>query len=226
MGTFFEDGASYLWRVDNCEKREEKSFAIAFCMQYYKVEIPRVGKGLLCAMHAVVSVLVLTCDHHTLFYSHIDYVEEGFFPHLVLGHGIIYILYTACIILYLLIVLLIGIKKYGHTNAARERRQIGFMVLIPGTSAIGLLIFFSGVAKGYDTTLPAYLICAIMLLVLLLLWRKNQRGINSGFLPLNMVEYRKPQLLSSSSAISKPNPISSFLWASLPTVMISPPISL
>lgn len=139
-----------------------------FSMQYYKVELSKVLKNLLCIMHAAISVLVITCDYHTLFYSSIDYVEEGFFPHLVLGHGILYNIYTFFIILYLFAVLVIGIKKYRSARDLKERRQIGFMIMIPCISAAGLFIFFSGVAKGYDTTLPAFLLCAIMLLILLL----------------------------------------------------------
>lgn len=136
-----------------------------FTLKYYKVELPIWLKRTLCGMHTVVSLLVLTCSHHRLFYSSIDFVEEGYFPHLVLGHSMIYKLYTLCIMLYLVIMFIICVKRYYEAETLKARRQIRLFMAIPCVSGVGLVLFLSGVTRGYDSTLPAYLIITVLLLV-------------------------------------------------------------
>lgn len=136
-----------------------------FVLRYYKVKLPKLLKMTLCILHAGISMLVLTCSHHKMFYSSIDFVEDEYFPHLVLGHSLLYNLYTLCIVIYLVILLVIGMKRYRRAETLKGRRQICFFIAIPFVSIIGLLLFFSGVTHGYDSTLPAYLISTILLLI-------------------------------------------------------------
>lgn len=136
-----------------------------FAMKYYRVELSKRLKRALCVIHIGISMLVLTCSHHNLFYSSIDFVEDKYFPHLVLGHGIIYNIYTCGIFLYLIIMLVIGVKRYRNAKTINERRQIGLLIVIPCVSVTGLVLFFSGVTRGYDSTLPAYLIITVLLLI-------------------------------------------------------------
>lgn len=136
-----------------------------FVLRYYKVQLPKLLKRALCIVHVGISMLVLTCSHHKLFYTSIDFVEDGYFPHLVLGHGLLYNLYILCVVIYLAILMVIGMKRYRRAETLKERRQICFFIVIPFVSVIGLLLFFSGVTHGYDSTLPAYLISTILLLI-------------------------------------------------------------
>lgn len=138
-----------------------------FVLEYFKVKYPGFIKYGLMLFHTCITMLVLTCDYHQLFYTTIDFVDEGFFPHLVLGHGIFYNLFTVCITTYLVILLGIGIHRYGMAKSTREKTQIIYMSLIPLVSGASLLIFLSGITKGYDSTIPAYLIASLILMILM-----------------------------------------------------------
>lgn len=136
-----------------------------FTMQYYKIRIPAVIKCIMCGIHTGVSLMVFTCERHFLFYSSIDYVYEGYFPHLVLGHSFIYMAYSLLILVYLLIIVGTGFWKYRQVKTAREKMQILYLIVIAMVAGTGFAVYFSGIMKGYDSTLPGYLICTILLLV-------------------------------------------------------------
>lgn len=138
-----------------------------FVMRFYNISIPKWIRYAMCAMHIGISILVLTCDKHFLFYSSIDYTYEGFFPHLVLGHSLIYKIYSGIILIYLLILLGSGIYKYRTTSGTRARKQILYLTVIAGVSGLGFLVYFSGIMKGYDSTLLGYLVCTILLLIVM-----------------------------------------------------------
>lgn len=99
-------------------------FTFLFSMRFYNIQIPQWVKIILFVLHMGISFLVFTCDSHALFYSSIEYTTEGFFPHLVLGHSMIYKLYSGVILVYLLILLGTGIHRYRATAGVRERKQI------------------------------------------------------------------------------------------------------
>lgn len=139
-----------------------------FIMRFYDIHIPRRIKYILCSLHIGISLLVFTCDKHSLFYSSIGYTQEGYFPHLVLGHSPVYILYSGLVLVYLLILLGVGIYRYRTTTGAREKKQVLYLTAIVIVAGIGFAVYFSGIMKGYDATLPAYLICTLLLLVVML----------------------------------------------------------
>ncbi|MCM1342757.1 MAG: ATP-binding protein [Lachnospiraceae bacterium] len=139
-----------------------------FIMRFYDIHIPKWIKYTLCSLHIGISLLVFTCDRHFLFYSSIDYTQEGYFPHLVLGHSPIYKIYSGLVLVYLLILLAVGIHRYGRTIGAREKKQVLYLTAIVAVSGIGFVVYFSGITRGYDATLPAYLISTLLLLVIML----------------------------------------------------------
>lgn len=139
-----------------------------FIMRFYNIRIPKWIKYILCSLHIGISILVFTCDKHFLFYSSIGYTQEGYFPHLVLGHSPIYKIYSGLVLVYLLILLATGIYRYRMTTGDREKKQVLYLTAIAGVSGVGFVVYFSGIMKGYDATLPAYLICTVLLLIIML----------------------------------------------------------
>lgn len=138
-----------------------------FVMQTCKVQIPEKAEKTLLCIHAGIVLLVLNCEHHTLFYSSIRFTEDGFFPHLVLGHGIIYNLYSAGLLAYVAIMTAVCFSCYRKTKKDVEKKQYGYLVLINLIALAGFAIYQSGVTRGYDVTLTAYLIDTILLSVLI-----------------------------------------------------------
>lgn len=139
-----------------------------FALEFYRIHIPLKARNCLCACHILVTALVLTCDSHTLYYSSIDYTYEGLFPHLVFGHSIIYTLYNRILIMgYLVIIIYLGFKNYSVVQTDIEKKRIIVMSGISAVPMVALIIFMTGLTRGYDTTEPAYVVCCILLMVLM-----------------------------------------------------------
>lgn len=133
-----------------------------FVMEYTNIKIPAIVKAVLGVIHAYVISLVWTCEDNTLYYSTIDYVEEGLYPHVVLGHGIVYNIFTVMTFSYMAIILIVCIIRFIQAKSVVQRMRMICLCTPPITFVIGLLIFKSGIAQGYDATAISYLICAII----------------------------------------------------------------
>lgn len=132
-----------------------------------RVRISNKVAAALACMHTMVVFLVLTCDKHTLFYSSIDYTQEGFFPHLVLGHSIIYNLHCIVLVIYAVLMSIVCWLQYRKAHTEVEKNQYKNLLIIVIVAVAGLLVYLSGITRGYDITLFAYLIDSILLSVLI-----------------------------------------------------------
>lgn len=135
-----------------------------FIMQFYRIKLSKALTVFLCVFHVSISVLVFSCKYHQLYYNSIDYVYEGYFPHLVLGHGIMYQVFTGFIAAYLVMLFYFGFRKYRTSRLRQEKKQILFLMVITAVAGGGLLLYLTGWMKGYDTTLPAYMVSNLLLL--------------------------------------------------------------
>lgn len=142
-----------------------------FIMQYCKVTIPKPVTFLLAMFHVFTSGLVITCEHHTLFYSSISFTTDGLFPHLVFGHGIWYILNLSMIVVYTVSILITCIRTYRKTTSPTEHQQILYLFSMLIIADTGLALFLSGVTAGYDTTVFSYVLASFVFL--LALFRHN-----------------------------------------------------
>ena len=138
-----------------------------FVMQTCKVEISQRTESILAGIHAVIVLAVLTCEKHHLFYSSIRFVEDGFFPHLELEYGIVYLLHSVLLIAYVAVMIAVCLSCYRKTNKEAEKRQFACLILVNLIALSGFFIYQSGVAKGYDVTLPACLAASLLLSVLI-----------------------------------------------------------
>ena len=136
-------------------------------MQTCKVEISQRTESILAGIHAVIVLAVLTCEKHHLFYSSIRFVEDGFFPHLELEYGIVYLLHSVLLIAYVAVMIAVCLSCYRKTNKEAEKRQFACLILVNLIALSGFFIYQSGVAKGYDVTLPACLAASLLLSVLI-----------------------------------------------------------
>ncbi|MBQ0001788.1 MAG: HD domain-containing protein, partial [Clostridiales bacterium] len=139
-----------------------------FVMAYCKVNIPKWITRVLLALHFLILGMVWTCDKHNLYYSNISFTTEGFFPHVVLKHGIFYNLFMALTFGYMIIMFAVSTQRLILAKGSRERTRMVFMMLVPVSFVSGLLLFQSGVTRGYDTTALAYVFSSVILLLALL----------------------------------------------------------
>lgn len=134
-----------------------------FIMEYCRVFMPRWLKQLLTVCHMAVSFLVLTCEHNRLYYASIDFVDDGMFPHLVLGHGPVYLLYHGVVALYFIVMFAVCFRRFIVVKSQAEKRRIVYFFLILIVMMTGLLGFMSGKTRGYDSTLIAYLVSILLI---------------------------------------------------------------
>ena len=135
---------------------------LIFVMDYTNIKIPTLIKVVLGVIHAYVISLVWTCEDNTLYYSKIEYTEEGLYPHVVLSHGIVYNLFTVMTFSYMAIIFIVCIIRFVQAKSVAQRMRMICLCTPPITFVAGLLIFRSGIAQGYDATAVSYLICAII----------------------------------------------------------------
>jgi len=139
-----------------------------FTMQACKVKIPPAVVKILSGIHVMVMFMVLSCSkEHPVFYSSIGWTEEGFFPHIVLGHGIFYKLYSALMIVYAITMVAFCISCYLKAHNKTEKSQYKNLVILNIVAVAGFAIYQSGITRGYDITLAAYLADTVIMSLLI-----------------------------------------------------------
>ncbi len=138
-----------------------------FVMQACKVEVSERMTRMLFCLHVVIVLFALTCEKHTLFYSSIQFVESGFFPHLEVRHGFVYAIYSLFLFGYTVVMIVTCLVCYARTGKETEKRQFACLVLVDLVAFSSFVIFLSGVTNGYDVTLPGCLLASLLLSVLI-----------------------------------------------------------
>ena len=138
-----------------------------FAMECCKVRLPKWLPGILRWFHIAVTFLVITSDSHRLYYSSIEYTREGFFPHLVLGHGPVYLIYHGLLTLYAVTMAAVCAYRYFHVGSDRERRRMVAFFMIITVVLVGWIGYLRNWMGGYDCTLLSYLISILILSVYL-----------------------------------------------------------
>jgi signal transduction histidine kinase/CheY-like chemotaxis protein len=124
-------------------------------------------------MDFIVVVFVWTTPLHNWYYKKIDYVDEGFFPHLVLTYGpafYIYLIFSAVIpwtmCVYTLIVTIVKEKNKKRKNT------LGLMLVCTIPPLIVMLLYvFRVFPAGYDPT-PATM-AILMSCMVILIWNRK-----------------------------------------------------
>ena len=136
-------------------------FALHFC----KVRYPKILGIILFATHTGIVMSVMTCEYQTLFYTSIEFTNDGLFPHLILGHGILYYLYLGLIVLYSIIMSYFCIKHHQVVKTRSDKVQTIYLIQIMLIPLFSFIVYLSGITHGYDITAPSYILCATMLLI-------------------------------------------------------------
>lgn len=134
-----------------------------FIADYCKVRLPKRFVVVLSGFHLSITLLVLTCEYQNLYYDGIWFVRDGLFAHLEHGNGPVYRFYMSTVIVYLVLMLVMCVKRYILLHSQQQRMQVIKLSLIMVVMLTGLVLYISGKTGGYDTTLPAYLISTLLL---------------------------------------------------------------
>lgn len=100
------------------------TWAMFMCIiTYCRIRLPEWLYYVLPLIQASVSVLVLTCSYHTLYYSSISFTNDGLFPHLIKGHGPLYSIFSIDSLVYCIVMLAICFVKAKTANTQRDKKR-------------------------------------------------------------------------------------------------------
>lgn len=129
-----------------------------FVMEYCGVSIPKARRNIFFLISLTITILVFTNNYHGLFYSSIDFTNEGLFPHMILQHGILYNLYTAFLCYYFLGMIIVCIRKYRRHESPIIQKQIIILLVLIFFSIFCLAAYLLNLTAGYDATAIAYIV--------------------------------------------------------------------
>lgn len=129
-----------------------------FVMEYCGVSIPKARRNIFFLISLTITILVFTNNYHGLFYSSIDFTNEGLFPHMILQHGILYNLYTAFLCYYFLGMIIVCIRKYRRHESPIIQKQILILLVLIFFSIFCLAAYLLNLTAGYDATAIAYIV--------------------------------------------------------------------
>ncbi len=144
-------------------------FYALFMFQYCKIVIPIWVRNIFFIHSAFILVNVLTSQYHTLYYSSMEFVETGLFPHMELGHGIFYLTNIAVIMVTVLAPLVAAIYTYFKKKEEHSRKQIGILIV---ASFVPVAAYIVGLAKDefyfYDPVPASSAVACVIIIIAIL----------------------------------------------------------
>lgn len=124
---------------------------IMFARNYCNIKMPPVIVKGLFTFNTFMLLIILTCDYHTFYYTDMQVVNTGFFPHVQLGRGPGYYLFmavTICMVLYYAFITFSQfLKRTGY-----ERKRLFLLMLAGILPVLMLILYLSGILKEFDPT--------------------------------------------------------------------------
>ena len=148
-------------------------FYMMFIRHYCGYKENRLYERILLIEAFIVIVLVWTTPLHNLYYSNIEFVETGLFPHLVLEYSGLYILHTILSIVIPWIIIAVTLVT-SYIKEKEEKKKKNLMIVIMGTLFAFIVygIYITGAFNGYDPT-PITMAYMLSLMVVCVWNRKD-----------------------------------------------------
>ncbi len=144
-----------------------KSYAmmlfLIFMAKYCDFKMPKGVIYCLLAFSTFTLILVFLCNHHSLYYTTIEFTYEGLFPHLVLGKGVMYYVFMVVTLVTMITFITIAVVSMLK-HKGQERRRIALLLLSGIAPAIALALNLTTILKGFDPT-PIGMLASCMLVV-------------------------------------------------------------
>lgn len=140
---------------------------LLFLLRFCRIKLEPWIQYLMFSVHILIWILVCTTERHHLYYTTIEFVDSGMFPHNQFGHGPLYWGYQAIPLIYAIASIVIAIRAIKIMKTKEEKRQLIYLVAAPILSLVGLVFFWTGITNGFDTTNVGFLLCSFALLIAL-----------------------------------------------------------
>ncbi len=130
-------------------------FYALFMFEYCKISIPLWIRNILFGYSTFVYINILTAPQNKFYYSSMEFVEIGLFPHMELGHGPLYLINIAVTMISILAALVTVIFTYFRKGWENNRKRLRILI---ASSLVPILGYVIGVGKevlGYYDPVPA-----------------------------------------------------------------------
>jgi len=137
---------------------------LSFLLDYCKIKKSRLLFSLLFLFNTFIFISVLTCEYHPYYYSSIQFVQEGSFPHVIFTKGILYNLFKIEVILINFIIFFIVIFHYFRQGKERRRQELNFVgaCLFPSVTCAS---YFMSFFNDYDPSSASFVISGLLVLI-------------------------------------------------------------
>ena len=188
--------------------------AFFFVLYYCGIKVPRALVVALASVHTAVLVLVLSCEEHDLFYKSSYFSTAGVFPHLEQEYGVVYKGYMALVLCYAVMTLLICIGQYRKSEEEEQKRvmYLSIIVLLP---VLGLVLYLTGLTRGYDATAVSYVLSGAVLLFSIFRY--------DFFDTVNLAKHYVVENLSDGLVVLGPQ--GQFVYANTPALALFPQLN-
>lgn len=128
------------------------SLITIFIFRYCDKKLPK-GLELIFLVEGIFVVLgVWSYERNDMYYTSVDFVKDNVFPHLVLGHGWLYLLFAITVLSELIICIFIILISLIKTKEKNMRRNFIILLVVVITPLLGYVTAVTGSLNGYDPT--------------------------------------------------------------------------
>lgn len=140
-----------------------------FMAEAYEITVKKWVRITLFSFHSVMLGFVFTTRLHHLYYSSIEFVNSGLFPHGEFGSGPLHTIYMSLLGVYPVV----GVSILLRTSLKKEKGSLHRKRLLVVTGALAVECLFFGLgrlhfAEPYDLTNVGYILSAVIMLVAIL----------------------------------------------------------
>lgn len=136
----------------------------AYVMYFCQKKVSKFVIGALMLFHSFLLLTVFAHNKTDLYYTNIEYVDEGWFSHLELGKGPMYLAFMAAIVIYTVIMVVVLIKQLKIFHTKYAHKQIYCLLSLILICFGSLVLMLTGVTCEYDCTALGYLLSALILM--------------------------------------------------------------
>lgn len=134
----------------------------AYVMYFCQIKVPKLVNAILMIFHSAILFFVFAHNKTSLYYTSIEFVEEGWFPHLVLGKGPMYMAFMAAIVAYTIIMVVVLIRQLRIFHTKYAHGQIVCLLSLILVCFFSLVLMLTGLTDAYDFTAMGYLLSAVI----------------------------------------------------------------
>ncbi|ABX43198.1 histidine kinase N-terminal 7TM domain-containing protein [Lachnoclostridium phytofermentans] len=137
---------------------------LSFLFDYCKLKKSRLLFCLLFLINTLILIAVVTCEYHPYYYTDVQFVQEGSFPHVIFTKGILYHLFKSEVLLINFMILFIVISHYFRQGKERRRQELNFVgaCLFPSVTCAS---YFMSFFKEYDPSSASFVISGLLVLI-------------------------------------------------------------